>query len=153
MSVKSLLFTVAGIVLAIQVIRPARTNPPVDPTRTIDRTATVPDDVSAMLQRSCNDCHASTTTWPWYSNVAPVSWLLVSHVNDGRRHLSLSTWGDYSAKMKRQKLDRICEHVKEGEMPLSSYVLIHSNAALTPSDVQAICAWTEAEAGRVIAPS
>jgi hypothetical protein len=152
MSLKVILLSLVGLALAIQVIRPARTNPVVDRTKTIEATAQVPADVSAMLQRSCNDCHSNTTAWPWYTNVAPVSWLLVNHVNDGRRHLSLSTWGDYPAKIKRAKLDHICEHVREGEMPLSSYVLIHSNAALSPGDVQAICAWTDGEAARIPTP-
>ncbi len=149
MSYRKLLLGALGLAVAIQFVRPARTNPPVDPLKTVDATAQVPADVSATLERSCNDCHSNTTVWPWYSNVAPASWLLVNHVNDGRRHLSLSTWGDYPAKTKRDKLDHICEHVKEGEMPMSSYVQIHTKAALSPADVQAICGWTEAEAARI----
>lgn len=149
MSPKRILLSLVAVILAIQVIRPAMTNPPVDAAKTVDAVAQVPADVSALLQRSCNDCHSNATVWPWYSNVAPASWLLVSHVESGRRHLSLSNWADYSPANKRKKLDAICEHVKEGEMPMSSYVLIHRNAALSSTDVQAICGWTEQEATRV----
>lgn len=143
-----------GIILvvllaAIQAIRPAKTNPPVDETKTIRANTTMSPEVAAILDRACNDCHSNKTTWPWYSQVAPVSWLLVGDVNDGRKDLSLSDWGTYDSKKKARKLKKICEEVETGGMPLRSYLLLHPAARLSDSDKQALCDWTRQEGERV----
>ena len=145
-----------GIVLVVvlvgsQAIRPARTNPPVDATKTIRANTTMSAEVAAILERACNDCHSNKTTWPWYSQVAPVSWLLVGDVNDGRKDLSLSDWGTYDPKKKARKLQKICEEVKTGGMPLRSYLLLHPAARLSDSDRQTLCDWTRQEGERVLA--
>jgi hypothetical protein len=145
-----------GIILvvllgAIQAIRPAKTNPPVDETKTIRANTTMSPEVAAILDRACNDCHSNKTTWPWYSQVAPVSWLLVDDVNDGRKELSLSDWGTYDSKKKARKLKKICEEVEEGGMPLKSYLLLHPAARLSDSDKQTLCDWTRQEGERVLA--
>jgi hypothetical protein len=149
-SARSLVRTVAVLFVVAQVIRPARTNPPVDASRTIQAQLAVPPDVSEIFGRSCRDCHSNTTVWPWYSNVAPVSWLLVSHVNNGRRHMSLSNWGDYTPKEARERLEEMCKEVREGEMPMSSYVLAHTSAALTDRDRETLCAWSERERSKIV---
>ena len=154
MSVKSVLVAVVVLAVASQAIRPARTNPPVDPARTLDAHAAVTPDVHAILTRACQDCHSDETVWPWYTNVAPASWLVISHVNDGRRHLNLSAWTTYDTPKAAKKLNEICEHVRDGEMPLTSYVWMHSNAALSGDDVTTLCAWTARERTRLgVAPS
>jgi heme-binding protein len=138
----------AGIILVlvfvgIQFIRPQRTNPPVDPARTIEAYTNIPPDVHATLRRACMDCHSNETRWPWYSNVAPVSWLLVSHVNEARSHVNLSEW---DVRMKRRsgpRPEQLCEEVQSGEMPLTSYLLLHRDARLSKSDVDSICAWAQ----------
>lgn len=128
-----------------QLIRPARTNPPVDPSRTIEARTQMTPEVKAILDRSCRDCHTSNTVWPWYTDVAPVSWVVISHVNEGREHLALSDWATYDRDGAGRKLREMCEQVREGEMPMSSYVLAHQSAALTDADKEALCAWTERE--------
>jgi cytochrome c551/c552 len=141
----------AVLLAAIQAIRPAKTNPPVDETKTIRANADMSPDVAAILERACNDCHSNKTTWPWYSQVAPVSWLLVGDVNDGRKDLSLSDWGTYDPKKKARKLQKIYEEVKTGGMPLRSYLLLHPAARLSDSDKQTLCDWTRQEGERVLA--
>ena len=128
-----------------QLIRPARTNPPVDASRTIEARTQMTPEVKAILDRSCRDCHTSNTVWPWYTDVAPVSWVVISHVNEGREHLALSDWATYDRDRAGRKLRDMCEQVREGEMPMSSYVLAHQSAALTDADKDALCAWTERE--------
>src|SRR5215469_8890971 len=81
-----------ALVLAIQAYRPAHLNPPVELTRTLNAAVPVPPQIEIILARSCEDCHSDQTHWPWYSNVAPVSWVIYNHVIDGRRHLNLSEW-------------------------------------------------------------
>jgi hypothetical protein len=128
--------------LGIQLIRPARTNPPTDPARTLKARVKVPDDLAQVLDRACRDCHSHDTTWPWYSNVAPVSWLLIDHVNHGRRHLNFSDWASYSESEANKRITEICEQVREREMPMASYLWMHSAARLTQDDVDLICAWS-----------
>jgi hypothetical protein len=134
---------------ALQFIRPARTNPPVDESRTIQAQAHIPPQVAAILDRSCNDCHSNLTRWPWYSNVAPVSWFLVNHVNTGRREMNLSDWAQYSQSEQESLMRRICREVKDGSMPLNSYLLMHGNAKLSSEDVKTLCDWANAESERL----
>ena len=129
--------------LAVQLIRPARTNPPTDPARTLAARVPVPADVAQILDRACKDCHTHDTTWPWYSNVAPVSWLLIDHVNHGRRHVNFSDWASYSASDAAKHMKDACKMVREGEMPMTSYVWMHDEAKLSQADIDRICAWTE----------
>ncbi len=87
---------VIGLVLlavAIQLIRLSKTNPPEDPAQTIEAKLKVDPPVAAILQRGCQDCHSNRTVWPWYSNVAPVSWMVIHHVNEGRERMNFSEWG------------------------------------------------------------
>ena len=134
---------VAILFVISQFIRPAKTNPPVDETRTIFARLSVPQDVTNILERSCQDCHSNKTVWPWYSQVAPVSWLLVSDVNEGRRNLNFSDWAAYNATRASRKLDQMCEQVDHGDMPLWFYVPLHPNSKLTNADKKTLCDWTK----------
>jgi hypothetical protein len=131
------------ILLAIQLIRPERTNPPSDPALSFVAAAKPGPAMVEVIQRSCYDCHSNQTVWPWYSQVAPVSWLVADDVRDGRRHLNFSEWGSYSPEVSRTKLKEICDEVKSGGMPLGIYTIIHSQAKLTPGDVKVLCAATQ----------
>ena len=77
----------------------------------------------SVLERSCRDCHSNETTWPWYSSVAPVSWLVARDVNEGRKELNISEFGTYEPKKQQHKLEEACTQVKEGEMPMWIYVI------------------------------
>ena len=133
----------------LQFIRPARTNPPVDESRTIQAQVHLTPQVAAILNRSCNDCHSNLTRWPWYSNVAPVSWFIINDVNDGRREMNLSDWAQYSQDEQESLMRRICREVKDGSMPLKSYLWMHGNANLSSEDVKTLCDWANAESDRL----
>lgn len=135
-----------------QFVRPARDNPPVDAGSTLEATAQVPAPVGDLLRRACYDCHSNQTRWPWYSEVAPVSWLVARDVRLGRGQLNFSAWGEYNAYDRADLLDEACEETTEGNMPLGIYTMMHSRARLSPADVAALCAWTSAEAARLVAP-
>jgi Haem-binding domain len=150
MKILKRLAVAAGVLLvAMQAIRPARTNPPIDPAATLRARAQVPPEVDALLARSCDDCHTSETRWPWYSQVAPASWLVARDVNEARRKLSLSDWGRYDARRAGRKLDQMCEEVKDGGMPITPYLLLHRSARLSEADKKTLCDWTRAEQGRI----
>ncbi len=131
-------------VLAIsQLARPSRVNPPVTAAHTIDAVLTVNPEVAATFKRSCNDCHSNLTVWPWYSNIAPVSWLLAYDARRGRTALNFSEWTTYSDKEQQDKLKEICSEVSDKEMPGIPYTLLHPEAKLTDADTGFICAWTK----------
>ena len=125
----------AVIAVAIQFVRPARTNPASDPSAALAARVQVPADVAAILDRSCRDCHSNDTRWPWYTNVAPVSWWVIDHVNHGRSHFNFSEWAKYNSEEQQKLLKQACELSRKGEMPLPSYLLMH-DAAMSAKDVR-----------------
>ncbi len=137
--------------IGLQFVRPARTNPSVDQTQTIHAHLQVTPQVASILDRSCQDCHSNTTRWPWYSNVAPVSWFVIDHVNHGRSHMNFSEWGSLDTRKTVKTLEEICEEVKDEAMPLPSYTNIHWSAKLSPEDVKTLCDWANAERTRIAA--
>jgi Haem-binding domain len=137
------------IFIAVQFSRPARTNPSVDESQTIFARTQMPPQVSAILDRSCVDCHSNKTVWPWYSHVAPVSWLVVDDVNGGRHMMNLSEWGRLDPDRQGKKLRQICDEVTDGSMPLWFYTPLHSGSKLSPADVKTLCDWTSAERDRL----
>lgn len=130
--------------IAIQFIPVDRSNPAFDPAQTVERTLAVPPDVKAIFDRSCKDCHSDETVWPWYAKVAPVSWLLVSHVKSAREDMNLSEWALADTSAQLDTLLEVCQQVKKGAMPLASYLLMHRAATLRPHDVTTLCAWSDA---------
>jgi hypothetical protein len=138
----------ALLFVAAQLKRPDRTNPAVDERKTMRANTQMTPQVAAILERSCQDCHSSETTWPWYSNVAPVSWFLQSHIEEGRRELSFSEWGTYAKRKRERKLHEMCEQVEAGEMPLKSYLPLHPSARLSEDDKRVLCEWTKQEEER-----
>jgi hypothetical protein len=106
-------------------------------------------EVSAILSRACYDCHSNKTEWPWYSKVAPMSWLVISHVNDGRRHLNFSEWETYDRSEAVKNMQEIDEEVGIEAMPLSSYTLLHPEARLTDQERTLISEWANAESSRL----
>ena len=125
----------------IQFIRPAETNPPVNPAHTL--LAKTPPEIRAILDRSCRDCHSNETRWPLYSKVAPTSWFVASHVHEGRDRFNYSEWTSYVSDDQDKFLGSMCSLTKKGRMPLPSYLLIHRESVLSPSDITAICTWSE----------
>lgn len=131
--------------VAIQFYRPNRTVPPIVEAETLEASTQVPEAVEQILTRSCNDCHTNKTNYPWYSQIAPASLFLASHVEEGRRHLNFSVWNTYETRRKRRKLDEICEQITERYMPLPSYLWIHWDAKLSDEDIKTLCDWTDSE--------
>jgi hypothetical protein len=95
--------------------------------------------VGKILDRSCQDCHSNRTAWPWYSHVAPVSWVISKHVVEGREMLDFSEWVNQPPSENERML--ICDAVSNGRMPLPGYTVIHRNARLSKRDVDLICEW------------
>ena len=135
--------------IGIQFIRPAFTNPPLVAGETLEEVTQVPENVQAILKKSCNDCHSNTTVYPWYSYIQPSALFLKNHIDEGRREVNLSVWKTYEAKKQRRKLAEMCEQVESKEMPLPSYLWIHWDAKLTDAERKILCDWTEAERAKI----
>jgi hypothetical protein len=128
---------VAVVALAIQLVPVDRTNPPVE-----GRVA-MPAPVHSILSRSCLDCHSNETIWPWYSQVAPLSWQIARDVQNGRAALNFSTWDRLSAEAQAEAWGAVDEEINEGEMPPKLYTLAHPDARLSSADRNELRAWLQ----------
>ena len=113
----------------------------------------LPAEITIIFKRSCMDCHSSQTTWPWYSYVAPMSWLVERDVHRGREHMNFSDWQQYTLQQRQKLLADIASAVKNGEMPLPQYTLIHQHAKLTNAETDLVYKWARSERRRLRAES
>jgi len=139
---------VAGFVL-LQLANPARTNPPVAPGHDLLTAVSAPPEIATRLRDSCYDCHSQETRWPWYSHIAPVSWLVAGDVRDGREKLNFSEWPADQPERAAKRLGRISEELGYQNMPPGKYTLLHPDARLTAAQRQALIDWADAAAARL----
>ena len=139
--IKRILLGLLVIFLLAQFVRPAKSNPPIDPAKELR----APANVQQIIDRSCVDCHTNRTSYPWYSQVTPINWYLADHIKEGRHELNFSEYGSYKPRRKNKKLEEICEQVEEGEMPLPEYTWLHPGTKLSEADKQTLCAWSKSE--------
>ena len=123
--------------VGIQFIPVDRSNPPVE------EDISTPPQIKALLKRACYDCHSNETNWPWYSQVAPVSWLLAWDVYEGREELNFSTWNRYSPKKRNKYIKESWEEIDEGEMPPWFYLPLHPEASLSDQDRTVLREWAK----------
>ncbi len=130
-----ILLSIIILIIVIQFIPVKKDNPPAF------SDFEGPENIKAILKRSCYDCHSNLTRWPWYSQIAPISWLISDDVHEGREHLNFSKWDSYSSKKQANKIEEIWEHVEKGEMPIKAYLYLHSKARLSAADKEALKNW------------
>jgi len=111
--------------------------------------ANIPPSVVDVFAQACVNCHSEKTRWPWYSHVAPVSWLVESDVKRAREHLNLSRWDSLDAAEQRSLLTAIATVVENREMPLHKYILFHPGVKLSVDDSVQVIEWTRAERRRL----
>jgi hypothetical protein len=136
----------AGFTL-LQFTNPARTNPPV--VTDLVATNAPPAHVAALLHAACYDCHSNETKWPWYSRIAPASWLVVHDVVEGREHLNFSEWPADNPVRAAKRLENMGDEIGYGSMPPKKYTAIHADARLTDADRKELTEWLDAEATRL----
>jgi hypothetical protein len=136
---------VAGFVL-LQLTNPAHTNPPV--VHDLAASSPPPPEIATLLHAACYDCHSYETKWPWYSRIAPASWLVTSDVVEGRENFNFSEWPQDPTKAAK-KFERINEMLDYREMPPKKYTLLHADARLTEDQRKAIMDWTAATADKL----
>ena len=134
---KKLGFGLIAVFIVAQFVPVARVNP------TERGQPAAPVEVQDILQRACYDCHSNETRWPWYSQVAPASFLIARDVTDGRRELNFSLWNQYNERRKSRKLKEIAEQVEKRKMPQWYYVPFHPEAQLSPTERDLILSWAK----------
>ncbi len=120
-----------------------------DPSAPLLMGADSPESVRTVLAQACGNCHSQNTRWPWYSHVAPFSWLIENDVKRAREHLNLSRWNILDAVEQRSLLTSIATVVENREMPLHKYLMFHGEARLSPEDSLQVIEWTRAERTRL----
>ncbi len=132
--------------ILIQFISVDRTNPKA----AAEDELAAPSEVMEIFRHSCYSCHSNDTEWPFYSYIAPASWLIVSDVNEGREEFNFSEWNKIPVGKITEKKKDIWEEISEGEMPLDIYLLLHPNASLSVSQKEIIKKWVGPEALRLM---
>lgn len=127
--------------IIIQFFRPEKNQSTAVSDNDITKKFAVSPEVQTVLKNSCYDCHSNNTTYPWYFNIQPTAWFLNSHIKDGKKGLNFSEFGAYRIGKQYHRFNDIIENVKQGEMPLDSYLWIHSNAKLSDGQKQLLTDW------------
>ena len=131
------------VLFAIQFIRPEKNASETPNTAVFEQETNPPEAVMSILRSSCYDCHSANTKYPWYNNIAPVSFWIADHIEHGKGHLDFSNWTSYDAKKKDHKLEEVIETIEAEEMPLREYTWTHSEARLTDAQREAVIEWAE----------
>lgn len=135
--------------LAAQLITVEHDNPPVPS----GAPAIAPAQIETLLTRACYDCHSDQTRWPWYSRIAPVSWLVARDVALGRQQLNFSDWGSYYPQTRMRKLQWMGRVLRERSMPPWSYRLMHPEARLTGDQRAELLGWIESGISAPVSPA
>ena len=141
---KKVLLGILVLFVIAQFIRPDKNiqSQPAEPFEFYKETNTS-QEIQQILKTSCNDCHSNYTEYPWYSHITPINFFLASHIEDGKKHLNFSEWSSYENERKEHKMEEIEEMVKKKEMPLPSYLIIHKDAELSESQMEALVDWAK----------
>ncbi|MRH99922.1 cytochrome C [Kriegella sp. EG-1] len=140
---KKILLGLLLVLVVLQFFRPEKNTTQGDHTRLFLAETNPSNEVKLILEQSCYDCHSNNTLYPWYNNIAPVSFWLSDHIKDGKKHLNFSEWESYDTKKKDHKLEEIVETVTDQEMPLKEYTWTHNDARLTDEQRNDVVIWAK----------
>jgi len=138
---KKILFFLLIVFIVMQAFRIDKTTKAVEVSNDFISVTGANAEVSQLLKTACYDCHSNQPIYPWYTNIAPVSWWVKHHINEGSHHLNFSEWKTYSDKRKNHKMEECIEMVEEGEMPMASYTWMHGEAKLTDAQRLVLVEW------------
>ena len=140
-TLKKILLVLAILLLFIQSFRIDKSTKPVDSSKDFISLTSPSTEVNQLLKTACYDCHSNQPTFPWYANVAPISWWIKHHIDEGSEHLNFSEWGTFTPKRKHHKLEECVEMLENGEMPMSSYTWMHNESKLTDAQRLLLVNW------------
>jgi len=142
---KKILLGLLLFMIVAQFFRIDKTNPPVIAANDILNMASAPESVQDVMKRACYDCHSNETKYPWYMNVAPVSWWTKGHINNARASLNFSEWASFSPADKKHQLEDSALKVRKKWMPISSYLIAHPEARITEEEREMLAKWFESQ--------
>ena len=145
--------TVAIAAVGGSLIHPFAAPVPTGNNQTLFNGAQIDPETLAIVQRACQNCHSQNTEWPWYSHVAPVSWLIARDVQQARSHMNLSQWQDYSTDDRLALLSAIGSATRNRVMPPQRYLFLHQEARLSDMERQQLYRWTRTERSRLRTPN
>jgi len=151
---KALKYLAIGFLVVLVIIQFVPAHLPAnnsDLTNDMVLTENIPDDVKLILEKACYDCHSNQTVYPWYSRIAPVSWLVAKDTREGRDELNFSEWADLKKRKKIKYLNGMAEEVEEKKMPMKIYTVIHKDAILTDVEISTLISWTKSQSEKIIA--
>ncbi len=140
---KKILIVLLAAFIIIQFFHPAENKSSEILATDITKVATVSDSVLGILKVACYDCHSNNTRYPWYNNIQPVAWWLNNHVKEGKQRLNFSEFGSYDSTKAAKKFKGIAREIQSGDMPLSSYTLIHRDAILADAKKALVVNWAK----------
>jgi hypothetical protein len=138
---KIILLVVLLVFVGIQFIPTIRNQSDIVPAKDLMEVYNAPKNVEVIFKTSCYDCHSNNTAYPWYNKIQPVSWIMEGHIKEGKSELNFNEFGSYSERRQKSKFKSILSQVKDGEMPLASYTLMHREAKLSENDKKALEDW------------
>jgi hypothetical protein len=141
--IKKILLVLLIIFVLIQFVRPKKNIHPGPQPADISTLYPVPADVDSILVIACKDCHSNNTRYPWYNNFQPVAWFLDNHVRDGKKSFNLNEFATYPVARQYDKIEEVKKQIDKGDMPLSSYTLIHKDAILSDAQKKTVINWSE----------
>ncbi|MAO10772.1 MAG: cytochrome C [Flavobacteriaceae bacterium] len=137
--IKYTLIVLLAALIIIQFIRPEKNSGGYESVALFEKETKPSAEVAILLKENCYDCHSDQTQYPWYAEIAPISFWLDDHIEHGKGHFNASAWDSYSIKKKDHKMEELVEMVEEGEMPLKEYTWIHGD--ITEAEQKLILQW------------
>ncbi len=139
--VKKILIFLLIVLVGMQFYRPEKNNAEYRDVAAFEKETQTSKSIVAILESKCYDCHSNKTEYPWYAEVAPISYWIADHIEEGNEHFNVSKWNSYDAKKKDHKLDELIEEVEEGHMPENSYTLMHGS--ISDEEKNALIQWAK----------
>ncbi|MDP3359721.1 MAG: heme-binding domain-containing protein [Lutibacter sp.] len=133
-------FIILALFILIQFIKIEK-NESKNEMNSISTVMEIPVEANSIIKTSCLDCHSNSTNYPWYNKIAPASWFLANHVNDGKEHLNFSEWTTYNKDQKQHIIKNLKGVLNERQMPLKTYVLVHKELGLSENQYQILYDW------------
>tara|TARA_R110002073_G_scaffold108336_5_gene243452 strand:- start:21580 stop:22053 length:474 start_codon:yes stop_codon:yes gene_type:complete len=141
--VKKILVLLLVVFVIMQFFGPEKNSGEITSLETFIAETNPPEGVKTIMKESCFDCHSNVTKYPWYFNVTPVNYWMAEHIEHGKDELNFSKWAGYSLKRKEHKFEEIWEEVEKKKMPLDSYTWTHSDANLSPEQIEMVVNWAK----------
>jgi len=141
---KAFLIGLGSLLITLLLLQLVRIEIPTPPTTTASDEIVAPTEVMALLKKSCYDCHSNHTNWPWYSDIAPISFEVRGHVRDGRRWLNFNIWNQYDQKKQQERYKGIIKSI-DRKMPIPAYIMAHKETKLSPTDKNMIKEWARSK--------